>query len=57
MAKAKLKEYVMGEEGANKMEASEPKELYQHQQQPVNGENHVAEEKRVIPVPESMFSL
>lgn len=55
---AKLKEYVMGEEEANKMEASEPKE-----QQPVKEEKDaaaktdVAEEKSLIPVPESMLSL
>ena len=50
---AKLKEYVMGKEEANKMEASEPKEL----QQPVTEEKDAAEEKSVIPVPESMLSF
>ena len=49
----KLKEYVMGEE-----EASEPKEQQQHVKEGKDAaQNDVAEEKSVIPVPESMLSL
>lgn len=50
---AKLREYVMGEEEANTMEASEPKEQQPAKEAAHDESDDVADEKNVIPVPES----